>query len=317
MELFIFCVVLLSFPHDSKESGDWCYEPQVNCTDSHSCKGPMEWNEVASACAGSKQSPVNIVTAKAKYNSSLKPFDFVYYNQSNTVTIKNNGHSAQITLNSSIKVSGGGLPTTYKAVQMHFHWGTSDVKEIGSEHTIDGERYPMELHIVHIKENFADLNEAIKEADGIAVLGFLYNESGSPNANYDSLITSLSNIALEGNSTTINNFMLEKLIPSKENMAKYYRYSGSLTTPACNEAVVWTVFAEPIQLSKDQLQAFPNNLLYTNGKNMTENYRPLQRLNGRTIQTSSSCIVASSSLLAANGFFCSFLASVIIYTQFY
>lgn len=32
---------------------------------------------------------------------------------------------------------------------------------------------------------------------------------------------------------------------------KYYRYLGSLTTPNCNEAVVWTVFKDPIKVSQD------------------------------------------------------------------
>jgi len=32
---------------------------------------------------------------------------------------------------------------------------------------------------------------------------------------------------------------------------KYYRYQGSLTTPNCNEAVIWTVFKDPIKVSQD------------------------------------------------------------------
>ena len=42
-------------------------------------------------------------------------------------------------------VSGGGLPTTYYATQFHFHWGSDDSK--GSEHTVDGKPYPMEVAV--------------------------------------------------------------------------------------------------------------------------------------------------------------------------
>lgn len=33
-------------------------------------------------------------------------------------------------------------------------------------------------------------------------------------------------------------------------LQKYYRYMGSLTTPYCNQTVVWTVFQEPIRVHK-------------------------------------------------------------------
>lgn len=36
----------------------------------------------------------------------------------------------------------------------------------------------------------------------------------------------------------------------------YYRYLGSLTTPNCNEAVVWTVFKQPIRVSRDLVSFF-------------------------------------------------------------
>ena len=47
---------------------------------------------------------------------------------------------------SGILLSQGGLPENCTADQFHFHWGEVDDK--GSEHTIDGKSYPLEVIII-------------------------------------------------------------------------------------------------------------------------------------------------------------------------
>jgi carbonic anhydrase len=54
-------------------------------------------------------------------------------------------------------------------------------------------------------------------------------------------------------------------------------YDGSLTTPPCTEALHWTLFVQPIEMSQDQVQMLQNYL--------GPNARPLQAINGRTLHT--------------------------------
>uniref|UniRef100_A0A1A8KF43 Carbonic anhydrase n=1 Tax=Nothobranchius kuhntae TaxID=321403 RepID=A0A1A8KF43_NOTKU len=277
-------------------SGDWCYQTQFICE--HPCNAPEKWNHANQDCAGTNQSPINIVTRKTLKDERLIPLQFKNYQQIFRSIIKNNGHSVQVGVPHISTVSGGGLPATYKAVQFHLHWG--DNGGPGSEHTIDGEQYPMELHIVHMKSHYTDLTTALRDKEGVAVLGFFYEKSNSANRKYDPIINTLQRIKATNSNTSLPSISLAQLIPPEQNLTSYYRYKGSLTTPGCTESVVWTLFENPIPLSAEQLKEF-STVQYHDGKPMIKNFRPVQSLNGRQVFRSAGAVfLVSLTLLVAS-----------------
>ncbi|XP_029030073.1 carbonic anhydrase 4a [Betta splendens] len=287
-------VLLASFWAFCTGSGDWCYQSQFTCD--HPCNTPEKWGHVFKDCAGEQQSPINIVTRKALKDERLTPFLFNNYQQMFRALVRNNGHSVQVEVPHLSTVAGGGLSTTYKAVQFHLHWGNNGGP--GSEHTIDGEQYPMELHIVHMKQRYTDLKTALSDPEGVAVLGFFYERSSSVNKKYDTIVKSLKNVIATNGNTTLLPTSLAQLIPPQQNLTSYYRYKGSLTTPGCTEAVIWTLFENPIPLNNEQLRAF-SDLKFHNGKPMVGNFRPVQPLNGRQVFRSGGVVILSGPALLA------------------
>ncbi|KAJ0004280.1 hypothetical protein NQD34_010494 [Periophthalmus magnuspinnatus] len=292
MQQLLFTLALLSFLALDTEAGDWCYQSQFSCD--HQCNTPNKWDHANSDCDGRYQSPINVVTRKTLLDERLTPFKFTNYQQIFRGFIKNNGHSVQVGVPHLSTISGGGLSTTYKAVQFHLHWGNS--KGPGSEHTIDGEQYPMELHIVHMKHHYTDLSTALADQEGVAVLGFFYEKSNSANRKYDPIITSLRSIKAANGNTSLPPVSLAQLLPPEQNLTSFYRYKGSLTTPGCTEAVVWTLFENPIPLSSDQLRAF-FDLKFHDGKPMVDTFRPVQPLNGRQVFRSGATVALTSTAL--------------------
>ncbi|KFP86448.1 Carbonic anhydrase 4, partial [Apaloderma vittatum] len=272
----------------------WCYPSQKN--DQSHCIEPRKWYEVDASCNGRKQSPINIVTKTVVYDKSLKPLYFEGYDVkgSSKWNIENNGHTGKyfkVTLNGSPKIGGGGLGRKYKAIEFHLHWGTrlegAEQYLPGSEHSIDGEKQAMELHVVHIREDVSDITEAKKAEAGVAVLAFFVKVE-EENKNYATLINALENIKYKGQAAQMEPSPLSSLLPPEEDLGKYYRYEGSLTTPDCHEGVIWTVFEKPIELSDSQISQFLRvHFEDKNSSVMAENFRPVQFLNERKVYCSS------------------------------
>ncbi|XP_062872566.1 carbonic anhydrase 4b [Trichomycterus rosablanca] len=272
---------------------DWCYQSQVSCD--HTCKGPDEWVDIVPMCGGTNQSPINIVTKK-RIIQNFAPLKFHGYQSPFQGLIFNNGHTVKLSLPGTATIDGGKLEDKYKAMEIHFHWGKNGGP--GSEHTIDGEQYPMEMHIVHIKEKYSSVQEATEDTSGLAVLGVFFQESGSANKNYDSIIDALPNITQPSSNSSLSLASLDMLIPQK---TKFYRYQGSLTTPNCSEAVIWTVFEKPVDLDVQQLSAF-SNLIFSNETAMVKTFRPVQPLNGREVYYSGATLASASIILVISGF---------------
>ncbi|XP_031771295.1 carbonic anhydrase 2-like [Apis florea] len=62
----------------------------------------------------------------------------------------------------------GPLEGNYVFAQVHFHWGENEMR--GSEHFVDGASMPMELHVVHYKEEYETLDLALRRPNGVTII---------------------------------------------------------------------------------------------------------------------------------------------------
>jgi len=78
-----------------------------------------------------------------------------------------------LTTSQETTVSGGPLRGDYVFAQLHFHWGAND--SMGSEDMINGQSFPMELHMVFYKRDYGSMDAALGYKDGLTVLAVFYN----------------------------------------------------------------------------------------------------------------------------------------------
>ena len=91
-------------------------------------------------------------------------------------------------------------------------------------------------------------------------------------------------ITYGSNAEETNLLRLDRFLPTK--IDNYYRYSGSLTTPSCDEVVEWFVLDSPVlSISDEQLLSF-QSIEDTHGYPILANSRPIQDINFRTVKRS-------------------------------
>ena len=107
----------------------------------------------------------------------------------------------------------------------------------------------MEVHLVHFNTKYGtDIGKAIAEGtnrgkrDSLAVLGTMFEIQEKDNDDFKYLMGAVkkAKTASREGKKLDRTFQLEKFLP--RNTDRFFRYNGSLTTPMCNEIVVWTVF---------------------------------------------------------------------------
>lgn len=143
----------------------------------------------------------------------------------------------------------------YELQQFHFHHE--------SEHTVDGQHYPMEAHLV-LRAEDSDHNNA--------VMG-VFIEAGSENAmlnQFWSVLPRSGKKSVDGVQVNVG-----ELLPES---TAYWMYEGSMTTPGCPQGVRWFVLEQPVQASQAQIDRFVDD--FTEGD---FNNRPVQPRYGRAI----------------------------------
>lgn len=160
------------------------------------CEGPLKWCNVHqcwSTCGSDiRQSPINIQTA-GTIREEFGDLQFRNLHLRVPANISNNGHApdfdCKVETDEALRLKKNIILTNvpmrgekqYIFAQLHIHIGNetnqnsdSNINDDeGSEHSIDGQFYPMEAHLVFYDSSFDNIRLAKPVNDGLVVLGVM------------------------------------------------------------------------------------------------------------------------------------------------
>lgn len=172
-------------------------------------------------------------------------------------------------------LTGGSLNGKYVFSQIHFHWGKNALE--GSEHTIDGNRLPLEMHAVFFKSSYLNQNEAIDHPDGIITLAYFFQIKSNHSSSLHRFLSEVDKIKMADTAFLIEPFLLTDLLFPFEN--DYFLYTGMISSKEMTHQITWLITREVSFISIEQLGLFR----YLMDRHLRPIYRNFREISSKSV----------------------------------
>lgn len=233
-----------------------------------------EWPGICVTGNQIRQSPIDIITDDVEDNEDLIDLELSGWDTGYDGVFVNSGHNVQFNPDTPSLATVRNHLGTYQVQQFHMHWGSTTGQ--GSEHRVNGNQAELEIHFVQFKSGEDDTT-AGDYASVISVLADVDTD-----APITGVWEQLGVVAVQpyNANVSVENIRFDQLLPED---LDYWYYEGSLTTPLCNEVVVWFLLKERITVPGAFLSMLRGVQEDEQGTLLTFNFRMAQEIGDRTV----------------------------------
>lgn len=226
---------------DKKEANECANQP---FSYDHGASGQQSWCGRCNESGALRQAPINIANTQ---DSTLPAIVFNKYSEKTSLDVASNPYNLKIDYkNSTNPVASITIGSnTFKLLEFHFHRP--------SEEAIGNRRFPMVLHLVHLKD---EVGCEPGKPGCVAAIAILIKEGPTPQQSTTDLLNILFSHFPPPTGRQNVQISLEGLLPPNPGNANYWSYSGSLTTPPCTDNITFYVLKPELTFTPAQIAEF-------------------------------------------------------------